>query len=46
MTRLEYAVTIFLMTLSAVMCRIGLHHDGTDAFGGYSTTCLRCRGTI
>lgn len=23
-------------------CVLGLHLDGTDAFGGYSPTCLRC----
>lgn len=24
------------------MCAAGLHHDATDAFGGYSPTCTRC----
>lgn len=23
-------------------CFLGLHDDGTDAFGGFSHTCLRC----
>jgi hypothetical protein len=27
-------------------CALGLHDDGTDAFGGFSHTCLRCRRPI
>jgi len=27
---------------SRLLCSLGLHHDGTDAFGGYSRECLRC----
>jgi hypothetical protein len=27
-------------------CLLRLHDDGTDAFGGYSTTCLRCGKVI
>lgn len=27
-----------------LLCRLGLHDDGTDSFGGYSPTCLRCGG--
>lgn len=25
-----------------LLCWLGLHHDATDAFGGYSPTCTRC----
>lgn len=25
-----------------LLCRIGLHHDGTDVNGGYLTDCTRC----
>lgn len=25
-------------------CGLGLHNDATDAFGGYSPTCVRCGG--
>lgn len=46
MSELEYVMTIFLRALRRTICRVGLHHDGTDAFGGYSATCLRCRRTI
>lgn len=28
--------------IQRIMCRLGLHDDGTDCFGGYSPTCLRC----
>lgn len=28
--------------IGKLMCAMGFHHDGTDAFGGYSPTCLRC----
>jgi len=24
------------------LCLVGLHCDGTDAFGGFSPACLRC----
>lgn len=27
-----------------LLCRLGLHNDGTGCFGGYSPTCLRCGG--
>lgn len=28
--------------IGRILCWLGLHNDGTDAFGGYSPTCLRC----
>lgn len=27
-------------------CAAGFHDDGTDAFGGYSQTCLRCDRSV
>lgn len=27
-------------------CALGLHDDGTDAFGGSSSTCLRCGRSV
>jgi hypothetical protein len=29
--------------IGRLLCWLRLHHDGTDAFGGWSTTCLRCQ---
>jgi hypothetical protein len=28
--------------VKSLRCILGHHDDGTDAFGGYSPTCLRC----
>lgn len=28
--------------IGKLLCWLGLHNDGTTAFGGYSDTCLRC----
>lgn len=30
--------------MKSLRCILGHHDDGTDAFGGYSPTCLRCGG--
>lgn len=30
--------------MSSIRCAWGLHDDRTDAFGGYSPTCVRCGG--
>jgi hypothetical protein len=32
--------------VTRLLCWLGLHNDGTDAFGGYSKTCLRCGKVI
>jgi hypothetical protein len=29
-----------------LLCRLGLHHDGTDAAGWFSKICLRCGKVI
>ena len=28
--------------MKSLRCELGFHDDATDAFGGYSPTCLRC----
>lgn len=30
--------------MRSLRCALGLHDDGTDSFGGFSPTCLRCGG--
>jgi len=35
-----------MKTIGGFLCLLGLHHDGTDVFGGHSPVCLRCNKSL